>query len=62
MLALGALGFAAYAIGVAFRGWRQRIRDEVYLIGERLHNFGERKVVRVGRGVGGVNGQRVFTQ
>ncbi|KAF1985494.1 hypothetical protein K402DRAFT_379331 [Aulographum hederae CBS 113979] len=23
--------------------WRSRIRDEVYLIGERLHNFGERK-------------------
>jgi len=21
--------------------WRVRIRDEVYLIGERLHNFGE---------------------
>ncbi|TKA66794.1 hypothetical protein B0A49_10601 [Cryomyces minteri] len=31
----------------AVRGWRRRIRDEVYLIGERLHNFGER------RGVGG---------
>jgi len=25
------------------KGWRMRIRDEVYLIGERLHNFGERK-------------------
>lgn len=23
------------------RGWRTRIRDEVYLIGERLHNFGD---------------------
>ncbi|KFY45094.1 hypothetical protein V495_03122 [Pseudogymnoascus sp. VKM F-4514 (FW-929)] len=23
------------------RGWRMSIRDEVYLIGERLHNFGE---------------------
>ncbi|KAK4502147.1 hypothetical protein PRZ48_005570 [Zasmidium cellare] len=23
--------------------WRARIRDEVYLVGERLHNFGERK-------------------
>ncbi len=23
--------------------WRARIRDEAYLIGERLHNFGERK-------------------
>ncbi|KAL8740754.1 MAG: hypothetical protein Q9190_006574 [Brigantiaea leucoxantha] len=27
----------------AFRGWKARIRDEVYLIGERLHNFGERR-------------------
>ena len=43
-----------YLAGVAFRGWRQRIRDEVYLIGERLHNFGER------RGVGaGLSGKRV---
>ncbi|KAI9742552.1 MAG: hypothetical protein M1818_003692 [Claussenomyces sp. TS43310] len=24
------------------RGWRMMIRDEVYLIGERLHNFGDR--------------------
>jgi E3 ubiquitin-protein ligase MARCH6 len=24
------------------KGWRMRIRDEVYLIGERLHNFGDR--------------------
>lgn len=24
------------------RGWRLRIRDEVYLIGERLHNYGEK--------------------
>lgn len=26
------------------RRWRLKIRDEVYLIGERLHNFGERKM------------------
>lgn len=54
------------AIGVAmlrsmlgvFRSWRVRIRDEAYLIGERLHNFGlgqaghdpqrERRRTRVG--------------
>lgn len=24
------------------KGWRMRIRDEVYLVGERLHNFGDR--------------------
>jgi E3 ubiquitin-protein ligase MARCH6 len=27
--------------GGMVRGWRMRIRDEVYLIGERLHNFGQ---------------------
>jgi E3 ubiquitin-protein ligase MARCH6 len=36
--------------------WRARIRDEVYLIGERLHNFGEggrsvREAARRGVGV-----------
>ncbi|KAI9723245.1 MAG: hypothetical protein M1812_001127 [Candelaria pacifica] len=32
--------------GMSFwvKSWRLRIRDEAYLIGERLHNFGERKV------------------
>ncbi len=57
VLASGVLLFGAYGIGIAFRGWRQRIRDEVYLIGERLHNFGERKVVEAR-----VNGKRVFTR
>lgn len=33
----------------ALKGWRSRIRDEVYLIGERLHNFGERRNRVVGR-------------
>jgi len=28
--------------------WRSRIRDEVYLVGERLHNFGEKKSADVG--------------
>lgn len=32
--------------------WRSRIRDEVYLIGERLHNFGERKTTGNGVGIG----------
>lgn len=27
----------------ATKKWRRRIRDEVYLIGERLHNFGEKR-------------------
>lgn len=28
-------------LGRATGRWRARIRDEVYLVGERLHNFGE---------------------
>ena len=40
-LAVGA--WAAAAMAKATARWRGRIRDEVYLIGERLHNFGERK-------------------
>lgn len=56
VLATGVLLLSAYVMGVAFRGWRQRIRDEVYLIGERLHNFGERKVVGAR-----VSGKRVFS-
>jgi E3 ubiquitin-protein ligase MARCH6 len=28
--------------------WRGRIRDEVYLIGERLHNFGEKRPTNMG--------------
>lgn len=43
--------FAAVGLGLlgvvevrsAVRVWRGKIRDEVYLIGERLHNFGERR-------------------
>lgn len=43
VLALGMLVAAVWGTGLAFRRWRLRIRDEVYLIGERLHNFGERR-------------------
>ena len=28
-------------VGRALRAWRKRVRDEVYLIGERLHNYGD---------------------
>lgn len=38
-LGAGILGVAGLSRVV--RGWRMKIRDEVYLIGERLHNFGE---------------------
>ncbi|KAI4132804.1 MAG: hypothetical protein LQ338_000508 [Usnochroma carphineum] len=40
-LAIGAV--ALHYASKAFKGWKRRIRDEVYLIGERLHNFGERR-------------------
>ncbi|KAK3712293.1 hypothetical protein LTR37_009155 [Vermiconidia calcicola] len=33
----------ASELGKATSRWRARIRDEVYLVGERLHNFGEKK-------------------
>ncbi|KAL9040854.1 MAG: hypothetical protein Q9180_001656 [Flavoplaca navasiana] len=49
--AIGAV--AMYYVAQAFKGWKRRIRDEVYLIGERLHNFGERKTSAV------VGGNRV---
>ncbi|KAL8902894.1 MAG: hypothetical protein Q9207_004303 [Kuettlingeria erythrocarpa] len=51
-----ALGIAAVVLDYsarAFKGWKRRIRDEVYLIGERLHNFGERRTVNA------VSGTRV---
>lgn len=44
--ALGAV-VAALLLVVEFsratERWRARVRDEVYLVGERLHNFGEKK-------------------
>ncbi|KAE9367618.1 hypothetical protein N431DRAFT_383408 [Stipitochalara longipes BDJ] len=42
-LALGCIGFALYILLGWVKDWRMKIRDEVYLIGERLHNFGDRK-------------------
>ncbi|KAL8808732.1 MAG: hypothetical protein Q9200_004071 [Gallowayella weberi] len=46
-LALGLAIVALHYMTRAFKGWKRRIRDEVYLIGERLHNFGERKTPAV---------------
>ncbi|KAK4238057.1 putative E3 ubiquitin ligase SUD1 [Achaetomium macrosporum] len=40
MTLLVACGYALWSAVGVFRGWQVRIRDEVYLIGERLHNFG----------------------
>ncbi|PBP17185.1 RING finger membrane protein, partial [Diplocarpon rosae] len=42
-LCLCAIGYALYILLGWMRDWRMKIRDEVYLIGERLHNFGDRK-------------------
>lgn len=43
ILAMGCAASFAYLLARAFAGWRKRVRDEVYLIGERLHNFGDSK-------------------
>ncbi|RDW65572.1 hypothetical protein BP5796_10264 [Coleophoma crateriformis] len=48
------VGMACWALVGVVRGWRQRIKDEVYLIGERLHNFGDRKTGNGGTVVPGV--------
>jgi E3 ubiquitin-protein ligase MARCH6 len=60
--ALGAVLVALFLVVEVSRAterWRARVRDEVYLVGERLHNFGEKKppagtksVVRRERAVG----------
>ncbi|PBP26713.1 RING finger membrane protein [Diplocarpon rosae] len=42
-LCLCAVGYALYILLGWMKDWRMKIRDEVYLIGERLHNFGDRK-------------------
>jgi E3 ubiquitin-protein ligase MARCH6 len=45
--AVGLSGAAMWASQEALRmvrRWRLVVRDEVYLVGERLHNFGEKKV------------------
>lgn len=44
---------SVWALGKVFQSWKGKIRDEVYLIGERLHNFGEKRVA---------GGQRVDTR
>lgn len=41
VLALALTFWSMWIVKHAARRWRMRIRDEIYLIGERLHNFGE---------------------
>ncbi|KAF1816249.1 hypothetical protein P152DRAFT_454508 [Eremomyces bilateralis CBS 781.70] len=36
-----------WALGKAMHRWRARIKDEAYLVGERLHNFGDRRPLAV---------------
>ena len=43
VLGLGIGAVLLYYAAQAFQRWKRRIRDEVYLIGERLHNFTERR-------------------
>jgi E3 ubiquitin-protein ligase MARCH6 len=49
VLSLLGIVYAMYLFRRQVQVWRMRIRDEVYLIGERLHNFGEKRV-RKGKG------------
>jgi E3 ubiquitin-protein ligase MARCH6 len=54
------VGFALYSLWGMVKQWQLAIRDEVYLIGERLHNYGERKSSQAGL-QGGPNMRRVET-
>lgn len=47
--AQGAFVWGVLEVGRGAKRWRGRIRDEVYLVGERLHNFGEKKPPRQAR-------------
>ncbi|KAK7952833.1 uncharacterized protein PG986_008561 [Apiospora aurea] len=38
--ACGFVGYVMRGVLVVLEGWRARVRDEAYLMGERLHNFG----------------------
>jgi E3 ubiquitin-protein ligase MARCH6 len=58
-LALVCVGIALWHVFGMVKKWRMMIRDEVYLIGERLHNFGDRKVVSPG--IGTLPGRRLDT-
>lgn len=42
-LCLLCIGFAFSVLLGWLKDWRMKIKDEVYLIGERLHNFGDKK-------------------
>lgn len=48
-LALVAALWVVGAVRARFGGWVEVVRDEVYLVGERLHNYGERRARRTAR-------------
>jgi len=48
-LALGVGLWLVYLVRARFGGWVDVVRDEVYLVGERLHNYGERKARKTAR-------------
>jgi E3 ubiquitin-protein ligase MARCH6 len=48
-LALGAGLWVVSLVRAKFGGWVDVVRDEVYLVGERLHNYGERKARKTSR-------------
>lgn len=41
VFAVGCVACAIYGAYLLVERWRRSVRDEVYLIGERLHNHGE---------------------
>ncbi|KAF2453951.1 hypothetical protein BDY21DRAFT_366660 [Lineolata rhizophorae] len=47
LLAAALSAWVAWGAVKAVRRWQSRVKDEVYLIGERLHNFGERRRLRM---------------
>ena len=54
VMASAAITVFVLLLAKAFGRWRRRVRDEVYLIGERLHNYGEarRKKKKLEKGKG----------
>lgn len=62
VLAMLAAVWSLWKMAEMVKGWKQKIKDEVYLIGERLHNFGDnRKVVGTHTGLGGMGVRRIET-
>lgn len=60
-LCVGCALLAMWVLLGWLKDWRMKIRDEVYLIGERLHNFGDRRVAASASGVAVPNLRRLDT-